>query len=155
MTWHSAFLESLIPKWMIKAIYPIDKTDLDMLRFTHFLALAIFVTLFIPRKWKPLQFNMAAPDDPVRSALAADFLYRRPAVVFRALDPDAIHQGCLGAACRLASPASSSWSGAAWLLDRAERVPNLFVKVTDIDDERNPPPKALPVTIIDAAPAGR
>ena len=42
MTWHSAFLESLIPKWMIKAIYPIDKTDLDMLRFTHFLALAIW-----------------------------------------------------------------------------------------------------------------
>ena len=39
MTWHSPFLESLIPKWMIKAIYPIDKTDLDMLRFTHFLAL--------------------------------------------------------------------------------------------------------------------
>jgi hypothetical protein len=24
MTWHSAFLESLIPKWMIKAIYPIS-----------------------------------------------------------------------------------------------------------------------------------
>jgi len=30
---HVAFLESLVPKWMIKAIYPIDKTDLDMLRF--------------------------------------------------------------------------------------------------------------------------
>src|SRR5436305_7209799 len=26
MTWHSTFLESLIPKWMIKLIYPIDKT---------------------------------------------------------------------------------------------------------------------------------
>jgi len=30
MTWHVAFLESLVPKWMIKAIYPIDKTDLDI-----------------------------------------------------------------------------------------------------------------------------
>jgi hypothetical protein len=28
MTWHVPFLESLVPKWMIKAIYPIDKTDL-------------------------------------------------------------------------------------------------------------------------------
>ena len=42
MTWHAHLLESLIPKWMIKAIYPIDKTDLDMLRFTHFLALAVW-----------------------------------------------------------------------------------------------------------------
>src|SRR5260370_8270331 len=35
---------------MIKAIYPIDKTDLDMLRFTHFLALALVVARFFPRK---------------------------------------------------------------------------------------------------------
>src|SRR3954452_9665982 len=32
------------------------------------------------------EFNMAAPDDPVRPALSADFLCQRPAVVFRALD---------------------------------------------------------------------
>ena len=50
MTWHSPFLESLIPKWMIKAIYPIDKTDLDMLRFTHFLALALLVARYFPRR---------------------------------------------------------------------------------------------------------
>jgi hypothetical protein len=54
MTWHIPFLESLIPKWMIKAIYPIDKTDLDMLRLTHFLALAVVVTRYVPRDWKPL-----------------------------------------------------------------------------------------------------
>src|SRR5882757_7970291 len=50
MTWHSSFLESLVPKWMIKMIYPIDKTDLDMLRFTHFLALALVVARYFPRK---------------------------------------------------------------------------------------------------------
>src|SRR5437763_16507655 len=44
MTWHVPFLESLVPKWMIKAIYPIDKTDLDILRLTHFLRLAVLVT---------------------------------------------------------------------------------------------------------------
>src|SRR5712672_306700 len=50
MTWHVHALEALIPKWMIKAIYPIDKTDLDMLRFMHFLALAIWMTYFVPRQ---------------------------------------------------------------------------------------------------------
>src|SRR4051794_28639293 len=49
MTWHIPVLEAQIPKWMIKAIYPIDKTDLDMLRFTHFLALAVVVTRYVPR----------------------------------------------------------------------------------------------------------
>src|SRR5712691_2554037 len=44
MTWHISYLEALIPKWMIKAIYPIDKTDLDMLRFTHFLTFELVVT---------------------------------------------------------------------------------------------------------------
>ncbi len=55
MTWHSAFLESLIPKWMIKRIYPIDKTDLDMLRFTHFCALAFIVSRYLHRDWSGLK----------------------------------------------------------------------------------------------------
>src|ERR1700720_1346929 len=61
MTWHVAFLESLVPKWMIKAIYPIDKTDLDMLRFTHFLALAVVVTRYLPRHWSPLTSKWLRP----------------------------------------------------------------------------------------------
>jgi hypothetical protein len=61
MTWHSAFLESLVPKWMIKMIYPIDKTDLDMLRFTHFLALAVVVTRYLPRDWKLLTSKWLRP----------------------------------------------------------------------------------------------
>jgi hypothetical protein len=35
MTWHVPALEGPGTKRMIKLIYPIDKTDLDMLRFTH------------------------------------------------------------------------------------------------------------------------
>lgn len=61
MTWHTAFLEALIPKWLIKAIYPIDKTDLDMLRFTHFLALAVVVTRYLPRNWAPLHSKWLRP----------------------------------------------------------------------------------------------
>jgi hypothetical protein len=55
MTWHNALLESLIPKWMIKMIYPIDKTDLDMLRFTHFLAFAVIISRYLNRDWKGLR----------------------------------------------------------------------------------------------------
>src|SRR5258708_11547138 len=61
MAWHRAFLESWIPKWMIKAIYPIDKTDLDMLRFTHFLALALLVARYFPRKAEVLASKWLRP----------------------------------------------------------------------------------------------
>jgi hypothetical protein len=40
---------------MIKRIYPIDKTDLDMLRFTHFLALAFIVSRYLSRDWAGLK----------------------------------------------------------------------------------------------------
>src|SRR5260370_36986139 len=46
---------------MIKAIYPIDKTDLDMLRFTHFLALALVVARFFPRKAEILTSKWLRP----------------------------------------------------------------------------------------------
>ena len=61
MTWHSPYLESLIPKWMIKLIYPIDKTNLDMLRFTHFLALALLVARYFPRKAEILSSKWLRP----------------------------------------------------------------------------------------------
>src|SRR5438045_1123296 len=61
MSWHVPFLDALVPKWMIKAIYPIDKTDLDMLRFTHFLALALVVARFLPRDWGALQSKWMRP----------------------------------------------------------------------------------------------
>ena len=38
-------LERLIPDWFARQIYPIDKTNLDILRFIHFLALAWLVRL--------------------------------------------------------------------------------------------------------------
>jgi hypothetical protein len=61
MTWHSDFLGSLVPKWLIKVIYPIDKSDLDMLRFTHFLALALVVVRFVPKNWPPLTSKWVWP----------------------------------------------------------------------------------------------
>src|SRR5258708_34520755 len=54
-------LPAIVPNWMIKAIYPIDKTDLDMLRLTHFLALALVVTRYLTRNWAPLTSKWLRP----------------------------------------------------------------------------------------------
>ena len=44
-----------MPHWLEQAMYPIDKTNLDVLRFAHFLALAVLTVRFIPRDWPPLK----------------------------------------------------------------------------------------------------
>jgi hypothetical protein len=43
-----------VTQWLEDVIYPIDKTNLDVLRFAHFLALAVVTVWFIPRTWPPL-----------------------------------------------------------------------------------------------------
>jgi len=151
MTWHSAFLESLVPKWMIKVIYPIDKTDLDMLRLTHFLALATIVTYLVPREWK-----------------AHGSKWLRPPIL---CGQHSLPLFCLGvflsfsAHWILTQYTKGVWeqlavSGAgilimvavAWVLDRAEDVPDLFVEVLNSEDtapatstERAPAPSAQPL----------
>ncbi|MFI5002762.1 MAG: OpgC domain-containing protein, partial [Reyranellales bacterium] len=40
LSWHYNSLERLIPAWLARQIYPIDKTNIDILRFVHFLAIA-------------------------------------------------------------------------------------------------------------------
>ncbi len=42
-------------------IYPIDKINLDVLRFAHFLALATVTVYFIPRDWAPLKSRWLRP----------------------------------------------------------------------------------------------
>jgi hypothetical protein len=130
MTWHSAFLESLIPKWMIKAIYPIDKTDLDMLRFTHFLALATFATLLIPRKWKPLNSIWLRP-------MILCGQHSLPIFCISVLLSFSAHwiltQYTKGVWEQLAVSAAGIliMVGIAWFLNRAAKVPDLFVRVTE------------------------
>ena len=48
LSWHYNPLERLIPAWVARQIYPIDKTNIDILRFVHFLALAWLVRLAVP-----------------------------------------------------------------------------------------------------------
>ena len=61
MTWYFPRLSFLIPRWLGEWMYPIDKTNLDVLRFAHFLALAALTVRFIPRGWPVLQSRWLKP----------------------------------------------------------------------------------------------
>jgi hypothetical protein len=61
MTWHIPTLGFLVPEWLGTLIYPIDKTNLDVLRFAHFLALGTVVVWYIPRDWSALQWPVFRP----------------------------------------------------------------------------------------------
>ncbi len=61
MTWHISFLGQFVPDWLASLIYPIDKTNLDVLRFAHFLALGTVIVWFIPRDWAALQSPVFRP----------------------------------------------------------------------------------------------
>ena len=61
MTWHFPRIAFLMPRWLSEWMYPIDKTNLDVLRFAHFLALAALTVRFIPRDWGVLQSRWLKP----------------------------------------------------------------------------------------------
>jgi hypothetical protein len=61
LTWYFPYLESLIPGWLARLIYPINKADFDVLRFAHFLALAVVVLRFVPSGWAGLTSPWARP----------------------------------------------------------------------------------------------
>jgi hypothetical protein len=61
MTWYFPKISFLVPRWLGEWMYPIDKTNLDVLRFAHFLALAALTVRFIPRDWPPLQSRVLKP----------------------------------------------------------------------------------------------
>ena len=51
LTWHIPKIDFLMPNMLARWMYPISKTDLDVLRFAHFLALATLTIHFIPKGW--------------------------------------------------------------------------------------------------------
>jgi hypothetical protein len=54
LSWYLPEQTSIVPHWLDDLIYPIDKTNLDVLRFAHFLALAVLTVRFVPRTWPML-----------------------------------------------------------------------------------------------------
>jgi hypothetical protein len=61
MTWYFPRLAGLVPHWLREVLYPIDKTNLDMFRFCHFLALAVITVRFVPINWPKLQWPIFQP----------------------------------------------------------------------------------------------
>jgi hypothetical protein len=63
LSWHFNFLSRLIPHWVSRLLYPIDKTNIDILRFLHFMAIAWLVRVVVPIDapflkwpiWQPLR----------------------------------------------------------------------------------------------------
>jgi hypothetical protein len=135
MTWHSDFLASLIPKWMMKAIYPIDKTDLDMLRFTHFLAVAVVVSRYVPPKWGPLTAKWTYPlrlcgRHSLPIFCIGVFLSFGAHWILVQYDPGIPAQIGVSLAGFLIMVAIG------WALDQSQKVPDLFVEVSDLEAQK-------------------
>jgi hypothetical protein len=61
MTWYFPRYAVFIPKAVQDWMYPIDKTNMDVLRFIHFLALALVTVRFIPVDWPGLTSPFLRP----------------------------------------------------------------------------------------------
>ena len=61
MTWYFPALGVHLPKFIGDAIYPIDKTNLDVLRILHFLSLAVVTIWLVPRDWPALKSPVFRP----------------------------------------------------------------------------------------------
>jgi len=61
LTWYVPQVPHLMPKRLEQWMYPIDKTNLDVLRLTHFLALAALTVRFLPRDWSGLKSPWLRP----------------------------------------------------------------------------------------------
>jgi hypothetical protein len=61
LTWHVDALSRFVPMWLSDWMYPISKTNLDVLRFAHFLALATVTIRFVQRDWSGLNSPFLQP----------------------------------------------------------------------------------------------
>ncbi len=55
MTWYFPRLGAYVPKLANDFIYPISKTNLDVLRVLHFFSLAVITVWLVPRNWPALK----------------------------------------------------------------------------------------------------
>ena len=61
LTWYLPGVGQYVPHRLEDLIYPIDKVNLDVLRFAHFLALAVVTVHFLPRDWPGLKSRWLWP----------------------------------------------------------------------------------------------
>jgi hypothetical protein len=60
-TWVFPAFGALMPNWLGDALYPIDKTNLDLLRYTHFLAMAYVTVTFVRADSRFLRWRLLHP----------------------------------------------------------------------------------------------
>jgi len=61
LTWYIPQIHHLLPRFIEQWMYPINKTDLDVLRFAHFLALAAITVRFLKKDWPGLKSPWLRP----------------------------------------------------------------------------------------------
>ena len=61
LTWYFPALGAYVPKFVSDAIYPISKTNLDVLRLLHFFSLAVVTVWFVPKGWPALESPLFKP----------------------------------------------------------------------------------------------
>jgi hypothetical protein len=61
LTWYSDALDRRVPLWLTNFIYPVDKTNLDVLRLAHFIALATLTVRFVRRDAPWLEWPLFRP----------------------------------------------------------------------------------------------
>jgi len=125
MTWHIPVLDAMIPKWMIHVIYPIDKSDLDMFRLIHFLALAVVFVRYIPRDWPALRSNLLRP-------LVLVGQHSLPIFCLGVFLSFAAHwflvqiEGDIAAQILVSVAGMAAMVGVAWVLDKFKALPDHF-----------------------------
>jgi len=132
MTWHSPFLGALVPKWMIKVLYPINKTDLDILRLAHFMALAYVVARYLPQDWAALHSKWLRPlilcgQHSLPLFCLGVFLSFGAHWLLVQYSHSVLAQLGVSAAGVLIMVA------AAWLLDQTQKVPTLFIDAAHLE----------------------
>lgn len=55
LTWYIPGLDAVVPRRLEEWMYPIDKTNLGVLRIAHFLSLAVLTVRLVPRNWPGLR----------------------------------------------------------------------------------------------------
>jgi hypothetical protein len=61
LSWYRPWLAAYKPDWLHAFLYPIDKTNLDVLRLAHLLTLAVITVRLISRDWPALQSPIMLP----------------------------------------------------------------------------------------------
>ncbi len=77
LTWYIEPLQRFVPQWLSDWMYPIDKTNLDVLRFAHFLALGRGHGALRAARLARTEIAVFAAGDCVRPAFTGNFLSRR------------------------------------------------------------------------------